>query len=212
MIDARIAKAMFPNIPTANFYSFLKKQLHSCETILDLGCGSNSPIRFVSAKKHGVDISKSVIEIAAKKRTHDRFSVLDVNKINTKFVSCSFDAVVAIDLIEHVTKEDGARLLKKMENIARKKVIIFTPNGYLSQEAKVRHDRHLSGWTASQMGKMGYKVYGMYGSKFLRKEKHEIRFFPKFFWAIISEIIQWVYVIYFPEKAAAILCIKEKYD
>jgi len=45
--------------------------------------------------------------------------------------SKSFDIVIAMDLIEHLPKSDGYKLLYEMERIARKACMIMTPNGFV---------------------------------------------------------------------------------
>ncbi|MCM8802024.1 MAG: SAM-dependent methyltransferase, partial [Candidatus Omnitrophica bacterium] len=109
----------------------------------------------------------------------------------------------------------GLELIEKMEKIAKKKVIIFTPNGFLPQKEYENNpwEVHRSGWTAEEMKKMGYKVIGISGWKslwkFLRGERAEIKLKPKWFWYLILDITQF-FTKNHPEKAFQILCIKEK--
>jgi len=56
---------------------------------------------------------------------------VDVLEIEVHFGWDSFDVVLVFDLIEHITKENGEKLIRQLENIARDKVIIFTPNGFM---------------------------------------------------------------------------------
>lgn len=136
---------------------------------------------------------------------------MDVLDVGKKFGSNSFDCVLASDLIEHLTKEDGIRLIEVMEKIAKNKVIIFTPNGFLPQR---EHDNnpwqvHKSGWTVKEMKERGYKVIGINGWKPLKGEFARIKFWPKYFWMIISDITQF-FMRNHPERAFQILCIKTK--
>jgi hypothetical protein len=95
---------------------------------------------------------------------------MNVSDIANEIPDRSFDCVVALDLIEHLTKEDGRRLLRAMERIARRKVVIFTPQGFLPQHAVGRNEfqRHLSGWEVDEMRGMGYRVIGISGWKPLK--------------------------------------------
>ena len=45
----------------------------------------------------------------------------------------SVDSVFLIDVIEHLTKEEGEVLLRRTEKIARKQIVIFTPLGFVAQ-------------------------------------------------------------------------------
>ena len=97
-----------------------------------------------------------------------------------------------------------------MEKIARKKIIIFTPNGFLRQE---EHDNnpwqvHKSGWNINEMKSLGYNVIGINGLKFLKGERAEIKFKPRIFWSLISDITQ-LFTRKHPKYAFQILCTKE---
>jgi len=182
--------------------------LRDCLTVLDIGCGELSPLKFIDSKITGVDIGRNTIAAAKKNRTHNHYKVLDIKQLITEFKPKSFDAVVGLDVIEHLKKQDGEKLIKQMEKIAIKKVIIFTPNGFMPQKGESIYDKHLSGWTAAEMKRKGYQVFGIYGPRILRGEWHKIKFKPEFFWTIISELIQWSFIYNNPEEATALLCIK----
>ena len=119
----------------------------------------------------------------------------------------SFDCVVALDVIEHLEKADGLRLLEQMEIIARKKVIIFTPNGFLEQEPFDGNEwqRHISGWEVDEMREMGFEIIGINGWKALRGERAKIAIRPISFWKRIS-YLSGLYVTKNPEFAFQILC------
>lgn len=204
----RLVQENFPQLPLITYILSLRRMLADCRTILDLGCGASSPIRYIDGKTLGCDLNKSLIKSAIMNRTHDSFKIEDVTKINNFFKPKSFEAVVALDVIEHLPKMEGKKFIKTMESIASKKIIIFTPNGFLPNKLEDL-DEHLSGWTVEEMEAYGFRVFGMYGYKGLRCEGQELRFKPKFFWGIISEITQWVYTWYNPRHAAAIFCIKD---
>jgi hypothetical protein len=116
---------------------------------------------------------------------------------------------VALDVLEHLSKEDGYAMLHAMERIASKKVLIFTPNGFLPQESTDGDmQAHLSGWDAAEMRALGFTVVGMHGHKFLRREHHEHRFRPRSLSGAVSQLTHYMYTRSHPEKAAAILCVK----
>ena len=46
----------------------------------------------------------------------------------------SVDSVFALDVIEHLEKDDGLELLREARRVARRQVMIFTPLGYMPQD------------------------------------------------------------------------------
>jgi len=76
-------------------------------------------------------------------------------EIGRNFKENSFDCVLASDVIEHFSKEEGYKLIEMMEKIARRKVIIYTPNGFLKQGEYDNNpwQVHKSGWNVKEMKK-----------------------------------------------------------
>ena len=142
---------------------------------------------------------------------HHAYVVVDVMNIGNAFAEKSFDCVFASDLIEHLNKEDGLKLIAMMERIARKKVIIYTPNGFLPQGEVDNNPAqiHRSGWTVNEMKLLGYnRIIGINGWKPIRGELAKIRLSPQFIWERISLLSQPI-VKRFPKYAFHILCIKD---
>ena len=117
--------------------------------------------------------------------------------------------MVALDVIEHLEKTDGLRLLDQMETIARKKVIIFTPNGFLEQKPFDGNEwqRHVSGWEIDEMRQMGFDIIGINGWNALRGPRARITIRPKSFWKRMSYLSE-LYVTKNPQFAFQILCVK----
>jgi 2-polyprenyl-3-methyl-5-hydroxy-6-metoxy-1,4-benzoquinol methylase len=101
-------KKVFPDFHT----SLLVKELRGCYSILDLGCGKSSVVKFVNATyKVGVDLFKPYIKESRKNKIHHEYVLGDITKLEIK--PKSFDAVIALDVIEHLNKKDGLNLIKK---------------------------------------------------------------------------------------------------
>ncbi len=183
-----------------------------CKSLLDIGCGDSSPIQSFSKRMYciGIDIFKPSIVKSKEKKIHDEYYKIDYFKVENLFIKNSFDCVLASDFIEHLEKEEGYKLLKIMEKLAKKKSIIFTPNGFFATEELEGNpwQVHKSGWTPKEMKDLGYKVYGINGFKGLRKGFAVIRFKPRLLWLLISNISQY-YTWYNPKKAFHLLCVKE---
>jgi len=195
----------------------LQKELSDCETILDIGCGPSSPLQYCSNIKYsvGVEPFKPYLEESKKKKIHTKYLNKKIEELD--FPANSFDAVIMIEVLEHLPKKVGREILKKAEKWARKKVIISTPNGFLPGEDSNPFQSHRSGWKIEEVRNYGYIAYGLAGWKFLRKknapeninreEFFTIRFRPKPFWVIISALSQ-IVTYYFPKLAFEIFYVK----
>ena len=182
------------------------------DTILDLGCGSNSPMGYFKNKLKrlvGVDLFIPSLNLSSKNKLHHEYYEIDILSSIDHFEENSFDCVALIDVIEHLKKQDGLTLIKQMETIARKKIIVFTPNGFLEQSPfdGNEYQRHISGWEVEEMQQMGFDVIGINGYKPLRGERANIIKWPTIFWKRISYLSQLI-VKNRPEYAFQILCVK----
>jgi hypothetical protein len=120
----------------------------------------------------------------------------------------SFDAVVALDVIEHFDRDGGNQLMKEMERVSAKVVVIATPNGYLHQEATDNpHQEHRSGWIVSDFRARDYAVKGLFGLKGLRGQGHEVRIPSS---RVLTRLSWWTSGIpsRIPSLAAGLICRK----
>lgn len=202
----------FPNLALFTLSIELNSLLSDCDSVLDLGCGDNSPIGFIDRKEYlvGVDGFKKSIDKSRKLNIHDKYLHKNILEVRKDFKKNSFDAVIALDVIEHLKKKDGYKLIKLMDHLASKKVVLLTPNGFVNQTGEDNGlQEHLSGWSVSDFRKLGYKVLGRYGLKGLRGEKAELKYKPKILWGLISEISNIFYTRKKPRKAYSLLATKE---
>lgn len=151
----------------------IRYHLGNAKSILDVGCGDGSLMIKVNRDKKyditGVDLYKPYLKLAKRSGVYKNVISSDIRKI--KFKDKSFDAVLASQVIEHLTKKDALKLIKKMEKIARHKIILATPNGFVKYDPfEIIDDNklqeHKSGWEIKEMKKMGYEVFGQ-GSGFI---------------------------------------------
>jgi len=194
---------LFPNLTLS-----LGKALSGCNSVLDLGCGYFSQVhRFDIPFSVGVERFEPYLQESARKAVHSQYIKADIRKV--EFKPKSFDAVMAVEVLEHVTKREGADLLAKMETWARKKVVVTTPNGFLYQDDYDDNplQEHKSGWDTNELRRLGFGVYGLNGWKRLRGYKASIKYDPVFFWTRISDLSQKVTYRY-PKSAFQLLAIK----
>lgn len=192
-------RAIFTDIGQLFFYHILEKELSSCKTVLDVGCGADSPLGKIRKKfrSAGIDIFERCIIESKKKKIHNEYRVGDIRKLDKYYKTKSFDAVITLDVIEHFNKKEALQLIKKMEEIAKKKVILLTPNGFLKQDSLEGnlYQIHHSGWSKEELEKLGYKVYGLRGLKCLRNEYAGIKYKPYFLWGYLSFLSE---IIFYP--------------
>ncbi len=189
----------------------LEFALRGCQTVLDVGCGNCSPMRFLRGRHlTGMDGYAPALEEAKSRGTHDEYLFGDVRNLTQWLGDRRFEGCVALDVIEHLYKEDGLRFLDAMEKAAKHRVVIFTPNGFVPQKSKDGDlQEHVSGWEAGEMRARGYRVIGLYGPKRLRGEYHRIKYQPRPFWLLVSLFLHYASTRTHPEKAAAIFCVKD---
>jgi len=194
----------------AAYLKKLEEELNEADSVLDLGCGSKSPLRYLNKKifSIGVGLAPESIKRSKELKIHDRYYLMDVLDIDKVFSPKSFDAVLALDLIEHLPKQKGRLLIDKMEKVARKKVIIFTPNGFVEQQVKgLPLQRHKSGWAYTEMRELGYKCLGTHGIKFIKRNQGNITQRPKIFWEPVADVSQ-KFVCHIPPLAFQLFCVK----
>lgn len=165
------------------------------ESLLDVGCGANSPIQKFSSKiphSVGLDGFLPSIEKSRSKKIHREYIHGELLSTLAGMKSKSFDIVISMDVIEHFEKDQGWKLLIALERIASKRVVVFTPNGFLPQGEydENPHQLHRSGWHTDEFIKRGYAVCGINGLKWLKGEFGAPRLKPRWLANRISDYTQ----------------------
>lgn len=189
--------------------ALMERAVGDARTVLDVGCGTNSPLgRFRRRFERTVGVD--LFPPSAESGVHDEYRVMDVMRLEDEFEPRSFDAVVAFDVIEHLDEADVLRLLAMMERIARRRVVVHTPNGFLPQEEYEGNPLqvHRSGWTAERMRELGYSVRGSNGLRWLRGAEGRTRWRPARFWGVLARLTQ-PFVERRPSLAYQLLCVTE---
>lgn len=198
----------------------LKNELSDCESVLDLGCGPSSPLQYCNNIKYSVGIEAfgPYLEATQKKRIHTEYVYRKIEEVD--FPENKFDAVIILEVLEHLPKETGYAILKNAEKWARKKIVVSSPNGYISQKQVDGNylQKHLSGWDYLEMKGLGFKIRGLAGLKILRQEVQSdtmgddlmtsIKFKPRFFWFIIATFSQ-VFTYFLPKYAFELFSVKK---
>jgi SAM-dependent methyltransferase len=192
------------------FATIAKRELANCGSILDIGCGSGSPASPFRSETYsvGVELYLPAIMESKKRGIYTDMIRSDISQI--EFKPKSFDCVICSDVVEHLTKKNGLKLIIKMEDIAIKKVIILTPNGFNQKEHLEDGNilqAHKSGWFVKDFVNMNYEVKGALGLKYIRGERTALKFKPNWLWEKISGLTQLV-TFSLPQYAYYIVCVK----
>lgn len=147
----------------------IRNKIKKTTVALDIGCGIN-PQQYHQPKIHiccepfGQYVEKLRQKIA-RKGWQKRMVLIqaDWEEAVKIFPPYSVDTVYLIDVIEHLKKTEGRKLLKKTEAIARKQIVIFTPLGFAPQKHLDGKDEwgldggkmqeHRSGWEPEDFDK-----------------------------------------------------------
>jgi len=85
--------------------------------------------------------------------------LLDALKALERFGEKSFDAVISFDFLEHLTKENGMRLVEDCEKIAKKTLVFFIPLNAIKKGDRINESlmSHKSNWTFDEFETWGYE-------------------------------------------------------
>ena len=135
-------------------------------TILDAGCGMGiwgyllKVSRQASVRLVGIDLALPYLSFVKQRNVYDALVRGDLTRL--PFQDKTFDYVLAVEVLEHLPKNQGRKFVSELERCCRKKIILTTPNGFRPQEVPgVITEKHLSGWTVDELRSFGFTVRGI---------------------------------------------------
>jgi len=182
-------------------------------SILDAGCGKGEPMKFINRSKRfyavGLDIFKPYLEDCKRHGIHDDYVLCDVRRVPLR--EESFDVILCIEVLEHLKREHGKRLIRSLEQMARKQVIITTPVGVYKQQAYEEnpHQEHKWIWSPTELKRFGYGVKGV-GIRNMGGEEGLASRLPKIARPLfhITWILTGLLTYFYPTLAGHMVCIK----
>jgi ubiquinone/menaquinone biosynthesis C-methylase UbiE len=130
----------------------IQKQITKNDSVLDCGCGimqattdvieyrkTRNPFKdykkLICKSLLGIDIWKPYLTTA---RFYFPVVQIAMNELD-RFVDYSFDVVICLDVLEHLEHEEAVKAIMEMKRIARRKVIIYTPSTFSTNEEHVEN-------------------------------------------------------------------------
>ena len=166
---SRLSEIVNDKVPISNINSWV-----------DLGSGNGNVVqelKWNNEAKIKISIDKYPQKFSTEWIFVDDFDII-LNK--------NYDLFTAIDMIEHLPKEDGINLINKIDKYFNNKMF-FTPKGFLRQDETTHPEliaanpwqKHISGWDVTDFNNLGYETI-------LLKDFHYPRGLNKYFDAIIA--------------------------
>lgn len=185
------------------------------KTIIDVGCGDGYTMNWVSFGKSykitGVEVDEQSIKKAKKSRVYQH--LVKANLTRGKLTKSKYDVVLCSQVVEHLKKAEGLKLIGLIEQLATKRVIIATTHGFIEYDhgpVKNRFDKHQSGWEINDFSRLGYKVLG-HGLKWIYKPGGIKEVLPQFLTPLlflVSYLITPV-LMYFPKPVLFLIAYKD---
>lgn len=164
-----------------HYIGLLTNALQGCHTALDLGCGAEPYLGECYTIESVTGVDGSYKSCSSARRADKYVSTVQAVLPDLPFSERSVDAVTLLQVVEHLPKDVASKLIIDAERVARRKIIITTPNGFVAQEAFDENpfQEHLSGWSIEDFRERGYTVWGMEGPKAARRKGSAEMLFPQ---------------------------------
>ncbi|MCF6309502.1 MAG: class I SAM-dependent methyltransferase [Sulfurimonas sp.] len=108
-------------------YKFVVKMLKKSDEVLEVGCGSGLGSIYLSQEcqnVYGIDVQKQ--EIAEAQELNRRENVIfEVKDLFLLDENKKYDAIVCLDVLEHLSVEDGRKFIEKISKLLK-------PNGFFA--------------------------------------------------------------------------------
>jgi len=87
-------------------------------TVLDVPCGTGTFSTFFSRDQYtGIDLGENYVKYASKKHPMKEFVVMDA--LNMTFANDSFDNVLVIGFLHHLSDEDSSKALSEIKRVLK---------------------------------------------------------------------------------------------
>ncbi len=200
-------------LPLPAWWIIQKRLEPGGRSLLDIGCGRGGPIELINRKRKlfsvGADVFWPYLLHCQATGLYDDLVCCDVRYL--PFPPESFDVVLCGEVVEHLERVEALALMKSMEAIARRQVIISTPVGQCQQHAYDGnpYQAHHSSWMPQDFHGLGYTVRGsgLRGVGGLISQETSplpewLRFLANAIWMLATP-----FSYYFPRMAGNMVCV-----
>lgn len=169
------------------FFNLIKKHILKTDILLDIGAGVRPQCYFEPKVHICIEPFKEyrdIIKPLFPNNSYPIFIRTDALTALKTFDDNSVDSIFMLDLIEHLEKTEGKKLIKEADRVARKQIVIFTPYGFYPQHYSDLNDKdgwgltgtelqtHKSGWKPKDFGQSwDFYICKKFWEAFLPKEK-----------------------------------------
>ena len=123
------------------------------KSILDIGCGLGDWGYMLRTRKtgafhiDGLDLRQQYLD----RIPEGLYNTLWTQNLQETQTLPNYDYIICVQVIEHLDKINGFKLLEEIERNCSTRAIVTTPYGYM------RDFHHLSGWYEEDLRRYGYK-------------------------------------------------------
>lgn len=148
-------------------YFYVRQATENGESLLSLCCGDGREFKGLKTTEvTAVDIFPDYLVRVSELYPHVKVVESDATDYIKKAPTNSVDIISLIDAIEHLTKKNGLTVLKESKRVARKQVLVFTPEGFIKNEPHDawgiyggdKYQKHISGWEIPELEALDYKL------------------------------------------------------
>jgi len=162
----------------AELARMVQRDAEGFDSVVELGAMFGEylhAIRNIVPRRVGVEIYEPYLRYV--KDNEARFYCEDAINWCARQKPGSFDLVLLIDVIEHLRKREGDRLLEAAKQVARRRVILYTPEGFRKQTPEEsasavqrvygvprmvnEFQKHQSGWTRAELENAEFAISTM---------------------------------------------------
>jgi len=187
--------------------------LQNYEAVLDIGCGKLSVLRVFDNKyKTGIDAFEDYISISKNLKIHHDYIHENVTELDLEKVLPEYHAVLAFDLIEHLTEEEAVKLIQTLEDCPNIKFIaIKTPSSYVDQDTYDgnMYQKHKSSLSSEFFRKRSYQILGVDGPKFLYLDGTTMRKDTSILRSVLSILLRPIFT-FFPDRSLNYMAVLKR--